>query len=141
MGNSIEIATSGKVYKTSEHLIYSCQYHVIFCPKYRRKVLISPYDARLKEIFLKTAEQYGFEIPQMEIMSDHVHLIIDCNPRFGVLECVKKLKGASSRIMRKEFPALKTKIPCMWTRSAFISSVGTVSLETVKKYIENQKNK
>ena len=73
-------------------------------------------------------------------MPDHAHMIIDCNPRFGIMECVCKLKGKSSRIMREQFPELKSRIPTLWTRTSFISTVGSVSLETVKQYIENQKN-
>ena len=76
----------------------------------------------------------------MEVVPDHVHLIVDCNPRFGVMECVHKLKGISSRRMREEFPVLKRRLPSLWTRSAFISSVGSVSLAVVQQYIENQKN-
>lgn len=78
----------------------------------------------------------------MEIMSDHVHILADCNPRFGVEHVVKLLilKGKSSRILRDEFPELKRKLPTLWTRAAFISSVGAVSLSVVQQYIENQKN-
>ncbi len=130
-----------KEYKTGSHLTYSCQYHVIFCPKYRRKVLTAPIDTRLKELLLQIAEQYQFSILEMEVMPDHVHLLIDCNPRFGIMEAVTKLKGISSRILRDEFPVLKQKIPSLWTRSSFISSVGAVSLEVVKQYIEDQKGK
>lgn len=130
-----------KEYKSSAHLTYSCQYHVIFCPKYRRKVLVSPIDARLKELFLQIAEQYQFSILEMEVMPDHVHLLIDCNPRFGIMEAVTKLKGITSKTLREEFPILKRKIPSLWTRSAFISTVGSVSLEVVKQYILDQKGK
>lgn len=135
----MELPNSEKKYHTSEHLVFSCQYHVIFCPKYRRSVLTEPYDARLKEMFLEIAKQYQFSIPDMEVMPDHVHMIIDCNPRFGVMECVTKLKGITSRRMREEFPELKKRLPTLWTRSSFISSVGAVSLAVVQKYIENQK--
>lgn len=130
-----------KKYKSSEHLVYSCQYHVIFCPKYRRQVLVNGVDARLKELFLQIAEKYDFNILDMEVMPDHVHLIIDCNPRFGIMECVHKLKGGTAKIIREEFPYLKSRLPNMWTRGTFISSVGAVSLDIVKKYIENQKGK
>ncbi len=133
--------TTTKEYKTGSHLTYSCQYHVIFCPKYRRKVLTAPIDTRLKELLLQIAEQYQFSILEMEVMPDHVHLLIDCNPRFGIMEAVTKLKGISSRILRDEFPVLKQRIPSLWTRSSFISSVGAVSLEVVKQYIEDQKGK
>lgn len=136
----MNITNEVKQYKTATHLTFSCQYHVIFCPKYRRSVLKDGVDERLKEIISEVANNYNFEVPSMEIMPDHVHLIIDCNPRFGVMECTTKIKNISSRILRDEFPQLKSKLPNLWTRSAFISTVGSVSLEVVKKYIENQKN-
>ena len=130
-----------KQYVSSDHIVYSCQYHVIFCPKDRRRILVSPYDDRLKEIFAQVAEENGFQITDLEIMPDHVHMIIDCNPKFGVCKCIKLLKGVSSRIMRDEFPDLKKKLPSLWTHSYFVSTVGSVTLEVVKQYIESQKNK
>jgi putative transposase len=114
---------------------------VIFCPKYRRAILTGDVEKRLKEILLNVASKYEFEILEMEVMPDHVHLLVDCNPRFGIMECVKKMKSVSANTLRKEFTFLTTKMPNLWTRSAFISTVGTVSLETVKRYIENQKDK
>lgn len=133
------ISNSDKEYHSTEHLVYSCQYHVVFCPKYRRKVLINGIDIRAKELFLQIAAENQFRILEMEIMPDHVHLLIDCNPRFGIMECVKALKRRSSHILRHEFPELKSRLPTLWTRGCFISSVGSVSLEVVKKYIEDQK--
>ena len=134
------ITNNSKEYYKESHLTFSCQYHVIFCPKYRRKVLTDGIDVRLKEILKEVAEKYNFQILEMEVMSDHVHLLLDCNPRFGIMECVTKLKGASSRKLREEFPHLKSRIPTLWTRSSFISTVGSVSLEIVKQYIEDQKH-
>lgn len=135
-----ELSGSKKEYKHSSHLVYSCQYHIVFCPKYRRKVLTDEIAKRAKELFTQIAEENGFDILDMEIMSDHVHILADCNPRFGVEHVVKLLKGKSSRILRDEFPELKRKLPTLWTRAAFISSVGAVSLSAVQQYIENQKN-
>ena len=135
----MNISNNNKKYKSDNHLVYSCQYHVIFCPKYRRNVLIDGVDVRLKEIAHEVASKYDFEILEMEVMPNHVHLIIDCNPKFGINECIKKIKGTSSSILRNEFPFLKSRIPSLWTRSAFVSTVGSVSLDVVKKYIENQK--
>lgn len=135
----MEISNNAKQYHTTEHLVFSCQYHVVFCPKYRRKVLINGIDERTKELFLRIAEEKQFQILDMEVMPDHVHLLIDCNPRFGIMECVKALKRQSSHILRKEFPELNSKLPTLWTRGCFVSTVGSVSLEAVKRYIENQK--
>ena len=137
----MKIEQPHKQYHTSAHLVFSCQYHVIFCPKYRRKILTNEIYNRLIELFAQTAEKYQFAIVEQEVMPDHVHLLIDVNPRFGILKAVNRLKGVSSRILREEFPSLKTRFPSLWTRSAFSSSVGTVTLEVVKRYIEEQKGK
>ena len=137
----MEIQNKSKKYYSSAHLVYSCQYHVIFCPKYRRKILKDGIDTRMKELVLEIANDCDFKILDMEVMSDHVHLLIYCNPRYGILNCVKHIKQVTSHILKKEFPIIKSKIPTLWTRSSFISSVGSVSLETVKQYIENQKGK
>ena len=84
--------------------------------------------------------EYDYKILEMEVMSDHVHLLIDINPNIGVCEVIKKIKGYTSKTLRMEYPKLKSRIPTLWTMSKFISTVGSVSLETVKKYIEEQKN-
>ena len=127
-------------YHTTEHLVFCCRYHVIFCPKYRRRVLTDGRDSRLKEILQETASRHQFTLLEMEVMPDHVHLLVDCNPRYGIMQCVKDLKRESASLMRREFPELKSRLPNLWTRSTFIGSVGAVSLEVVKKYIEEQKN-
>lgn len=127
-------------YHTTEHLVFCCRYHVIFCPKYRRRVLTDGRDSRLKEILQETASRHQFTLLEMEVMPDHVHLLVDCNPRYGIMQCVKDLKRESASLMRREFPELKSRLPNLWTRSTFIASVGAVSLEVVKKYIEEQKN-
>lgn len=136
----MDITNKPKKYHTGNHLVYSCQYHVIFCPKYRRKVLVDGVDVRLKEIILELAELHSFTVIEMEVMPDHVHLLLDCDPKISVMNYVSKIKGASSNKLRKEFPWLKSRLPTLWTRSCFVSSVGSTSLEVVKQYIENQKH-
>ena len=136
----MDIANHAKDYKSSEHLFYSCQYHVIFCPKYRKPIIKGEIEKRLKEILNEVANEHDFQIVEMETMPDHVHMIVDCNPRFGIIECVKKMKSVSARTLRSEFPKLTTSMSNLWTRSAFISTVGSVSLEVVKQYIANQKD-
>jgi len=137
----MEIQNKGKQYNADKHLIYSCQYHVIFCPKYRRRVLVGAIGKRLKELILEKQEEYGYTVLDMEVMPDHVHLLLDTNPKIGIYRIVSKIKGYTSNSLRSEFPELKKKLPTLWTLSRFISSVGSVSLEVVKKYIEGQKNK
>jgi len=137
----MEIINKRKTYKSNNTLVYSCQYHVIWATKYRRKVLNEDVQKRLKELILEKQEEYGYEIFEIEIMPDHVHLLIDCNPQLGIYKIIGKIKGYTSNILRNEFPELKSRLPTLWTRSKFISTVGAVSLEAVKKYIEDQKNK
>jgi putative transposase len=121
--------------------MYSCQYHVIFCPKYRRKVLTASIASRLEQIILEKQQEYGYNVLDMEVMVDHVHLLLDINPRNtgGIFRIVNNIKGYTSHTLRQEFPELKSRLPTLWTLSKFISSVGSVTLETVKKYIEEQK--
>ena len=137
----MNIINSDKKYHKKHSLVYSCQYHIIFCPKYRRKVLTDGIDIRLKELIIEKQEEYGYSIIEMEIMPNHVHLLLDVDPKIGVHSATSKIKGYTSNILREEFKGLKSRLPCLWTRSKFISTVGTVSLETVKKYIEEQKGK
>ena len=108
--------------------------------KKQAKYLIDGVNVRLKELILEIANENDFKVLEMEILPNHVHLLIDCNPKFGINECIKKIKGTTASILRKEFPFLKSRIPTLWTRSAFISTCGDVSLEIIKQYIENQKN-
>lgn len=137
----MEIVNGNKKYKTDGQLIFSCQYHVIFCTKYRRSVLTEEMGKRVKEIINEKQTEYDFNVIEMEVMPNHVHLLLDVNPKKGVYSIVSKLKGCTSFVLREEFPSLKSRLPCLWTRSRFISSVGTVTLEVVKQYIEEQKNK
>lgn len=126
---------------SNNNVVFDCKYHVVFCPKYRRKVLVSPIDERLKELFLLKAKELQSEIVNMEIMPDHVHLLVRCDPQFGIHKVVKHLKGYTSRILRQEFKTLTTRLPSLWTNSYFVATVGSVSLETVKRYIEEQKER
>ena len=128
-----------KPYHTDHSIVYSCQYHVIFCPKYRRKVLNGAVAERLKALILEKQEQYGYTVMEQEVMPDHVHLLLDVDPRVGVDSVVAKIKGYTSHELRKEFPWLKSRLPSLWTRSKFISTVGAVTLEVVQAYIADQK--
>ena len=126
-------------YKSNNNIVYSCKYHVVWCPKYRRKVLTNGVDVRLKELLTEYAANLSADILEMEIMPDHVHMLLEVDPQLGIHKAVKSFKAYTSRILRQEFPYLKTKMPTLWTNSYFVSTVGGVPLETVKQYIENQK--
>lgn len=126
-------------YKSNKNISYSCKYHVIFCPKYRRKVLINGVDDRLKTIIQEVCMKHKVELFEMEIMPDHVHLLIEVDPQLGVHLVIKRIKGSSSRLLRKEFKWLCSRLPCLWTNSYFISTVGGAPTQIVKQYIWNQK--
>ncbi len=125
--------------RSNHNVVYICRYHVIFCPKYRRKVLTPPIDERLKTILAEQIERWGQELIELEVMPDHVHLLVGCDPQFGIHRLIKLLKGYSSHALRQEFPSLKRRLPSLWTNSYFCATTGGVTLETLKRYVENQK--
>ena len=127
-------------YIHKQGLVYKNQFHVVFCPKYRRPVLVDGVDVRLKEILLEKAAELDVKILSIEIMPDHVHLFISFDPRLMLHKIIKILKGSSSRILREEFPSLKSRLPSLWTRSYFSCSVGHIGEAAVRRYIEEQKN-
>ena len=127
-------------YKSNNNVVYSCKYHVVWCPKYRRKVLIQGVDDRLKEIIQQVAYEHEADIIEMEVMSDHVHLLVEVDPQYGIHRLIRLVKGRSSRLLRQEFPWLKSRLPTLWTNSYFVSTVGGAPLAVIKQYIENQKN-
>lgn len=128
-------------YAKNAGAVFSLKYHVVFCPKYRRPVLQSPVDTRLKELFERIASDYELTLHAMEIMPDHVHLFVEATPLMGVAELVNRLKGISSRVLRQEFPFLRSRLPTLWSRSYFAATVGAVSEATIQRYIESQKGK
>ena len=126
-------------YKSNHNVVYSCKYHVVWCPKYRRSVLINGVDVRLKELIIETCKLHSVELIEMEVMPDHVHLLMEVDPQFGIHKAVKRIKGYSSKVLRSEFPWLRSRLPTLWSNSYFVSTVGDVSLSAIKQYIENQK--
>jgi putative transposase len=129
-----------KGYKSNNNVVYSSKYHVVWCPKYRRAVLIEAIAERLEQILRQTTAKYRAEIIALEIMPDHVHLLVEVDPQFGIHRLVKNLKGVSSHVLRKEFASLRSRLPTLWTNSYFVSTVGGAPLSVIKQYVENQKN-
>ena len=126
--------------KSKQNVVYNCKYHVVWCPKYRRPVLVDGVDERLREICHEVADELSFEIIEMEVMPDHVHMLLEVDPQLGIHKAVKRMKGRSSHDLRQEFPWLRSRIPTLWTNSYFVSTVGDAPLEVVERYIENQRN-
>lgn len=126
-------------YKSNNNIVYGCRYHVVWCPKYRRKVLIGDIKARLKDLVKQICQENQLDLLEMEVMPDHIYLLLEVDPQFGIHKAVKLIKGTTSRILRSEFKHLTTKLPTLWTNSYFVSTAGGVPLSAIKQYIESQK--
>ncbi|MGY2051805.1 IS200/IS605 family transposase [Methylobacterium sp. JK268] len=126
-------------YRRNAGATFSLKYHLVWCPKFRRPVLTAPFDARLKEIIAEVAAEADMIVHAVEVMPDHVHLFVEADPTLAVAEIVNRFKGRSSRLMRQEFPALRSRLPTLWSRSYYAGSVGHVSAKTVEAYIAAQK--
>ena len=127
-------------YKSNRHVVYSSKYHVVWCPKYRRKILSDDIAVRLETILRETCAELEAEILALEIMPDYLHLLVEVDPQFGIHRLVKRLKGRSSRYLRQEYAELRSRLPTLWTHSYFVSTVGGAPLAAIKKYIEQQKD-
>jgi len=125
--------------RTNANIAFQCAYHVVWCPKYRRKVIGGRMEVRLKEIIVEVIEERGAWLVELETMPDHVHLLVEVDPQFGVHRLVKAIKGRSSRVLREEFPWLRSKLPSLWTNSYFVATVGGAPLSVIKRYVEMQK--
>jgi putative transposase len=127
-------------YKSNRNVYYSCTYHVVWCPKYRRKVLVEAVAERLAQIIREVCQEQQAEVLSLEIMPDHVHLLVECDPQFGIHRLVRRIKGRSSRLLRQEYPKLKTRMPTLWTNSYFVATVEGAPLSVIQQYIESQKH-
>lgn len=126
--------------RSNNNVVYRCTYHVVWCSKYRRPVIEEAVDVRLKQIIRDVCSERECNIIELETMPDNVHLLVECDPQYGIHRLVKQVKGRSSRLLREEFPSLKRRLPTLWTNSYFVATVGGAPLETVKQYVENQRN-
>nr|WP_197050768.1 IS200/IS605 family transposase [Deinococcus sp. YIM 77859] len=126
-------------YKSNRNVVYSCKYHVVWTPKYRRSVLVEGVDERLKAILNELCTEKECELLAVEVMPDHVHLLVEVASQFGIHTFVKLAKGRSSRLLRSEFPWLKSRLPTLWTNSYFVATVGGTPLSVIQQYVENQK--
>ena len=124
----------------SRHSVSALQYHFVISPKYRKSLLVAGIDTRFKEILYDLAKEKNWVVQSLEVMPDHVHMLIAADPKWSPSEIMRFVKGRSSANLRKEYPVLKTIVKKhLWTSSFFVSSVGGTNEEVVKRYIENQK--
>ena len=148
MGSSRNVLTLYRVYlynvfmeyKTNNNIVYSCKFHIVWCVKYRRKILSGEIEERFKQIAAQVCQEMGVDVVEMETMPDHVHLLLEIDPQLGAHRVIKAIKGRSSRLLRAEFSSVKSRLPSLWTNSYFVATVGGAPLEIVKQYIEQQKS-
>lgn len=118
--------------------VWDIGYHVVWCPKYRRPVLVGDIAARLDELIREKAAEHGWEIIALSVEPDHVHLFVKTRPKDSPSFVANQFKGFTSRHLRGEFASLRSRLPTLWSRSYFVASVGAVSADTVQRYIDTQ---
>ena len=128
-------------YRRSAGSVFSLKYHLVWCPKYRRKVLVGPVADDLRTLLHQKATELEATIEALEVMPDHVHLFISTDPTEAPQHLANQFKGFTSRMLRLKYPHLCSSLPTLWSRSYYVGSIGQVSEEAVKRYIENQKGK
>lgn len=128
-------------WKTNIGSVYNVCYHMIWCSKYRRKVLTGEVETRLKQLLSERSAENGWQLEGMEVMPDHVHLFIKATPSDSPAHIVSQLKGYTSFKLREEFKWLRSRLPTLWTRSFYVETIGHISEETIIRYIEDQKNR
>ena len=134
--NSIpEDVTHGRGY------VYSLQYHIVWCTKYRKQLFVSGLEEEVKGHLKEVAEYLQARIIAMEVMPDHVHLLLDCKPQFRPSDAIKIFKGNTARWLFLAHPELKKQLwgGHMWNPSYFVATVSDRSLEQVERYIRQQK--
>ena len=133
--------TPDKYYST-RHAKYYCGYHFVWVPKYRQPILVGAVADVLNQMIKRIAEEdLGCQVEAVEVMPDHVHLFLVCPPRLAPAQIVKHIKGKTARQLLIQFPELRAhaKDGRLWSRSYFVSTVGYVDRETVRKYVESQR--
>ncbi len=128
-------------YKKNSGAVFNLYLHLVWCPKYRRPILVGAVAERLKELLIEKADTLGIEIAGMEVMPDHVHLFIGALPTGTPAKYVQSFKGYTSRVLRQEFPHLERKMRVLWSPSYYIGSAGNASASVIKKYIAEQKTR
>jgi putative transposase len=109
--------------RSNSNIVFQCAFHVVWCPKYRRRVIGGHMEERLKELIREVCDEKGAWIVALETMPDHVHLLVEVDPQYGVHRLVK------------------SKLPTLWTNSYFVATTGGAPLAAVKQYVEQQKSR
>jgi putative transposase len=128
-------------YARNAGAVFSLKYHLVFCPKYRKPVLVGAVEARLKVLLDAKAHELNVTVHTLEVMPDHVHMFVESDPGMAPAKLAAQFKGYTSRLLRQEFRHLRSQLPSLWSRSYYIGSVGHMSEATVRRYIEQQKGR
>jgi putative transposase len=128
-------------YRHTAGAVSNLHYHFVWCPKYRRAVLTHAVATRLKELLAEKASAMDLQIKALEVMPDHVHLVIAAPPTDAPQHLANQFKGYTSRVLREKIPHLRARLPTLWSRSYFVGSAGHVSEDTIKHYIATQKER
>jgi putative transposase len=137
---SMETTEKGRFkYQRDEHRVHLIVYHLIWCPKRRKPILVGNLRDRCQEILEAKCKEKGWDILTLAIQPDHIHIFVRVWPSDSASEVVKELKGSTSFVLRKEFEPLLSKLPSLWTRSFFASTAGAVSAQTIREYLDAQK--
>ncbi len=126
-------------YRRSEGAVYSLKYHIVWRPKYRRPVLTRAIAEDAASLIREQADRLGATVHALEVMPDHVHLCLESDPTLPVQFLANQFKGYTSRVLRDRYPALKSRLPSLWSRSYYVGTVGAVSEASVRRYIAAQK--
>jgi putative transposase len=119
--------------------VSTLRYHLVWCPKYRRPVLVGEVADALAALLREKAAALGVEVEALDVMPDHVHLFVEAPPTLAPQQLAAQFKGSTSRVLRQRFPALRSRLPSLWSRSYYVGSAGAVSAATVRRYVERQK--
>jgi len=125
--------------KQTRHAHYNINYHLVWCPKFRRPVLAGDVGERLTELLPLEVERLGGHVLDLVVQPDHFHLFASFSPTLAVAQIMHRIKGATARRLRSEFPELKSRLPSLWTRSYYVGTAGFVSAESIQRYIDEQK--
>jgi putative transposase len=124
--------------RSNNNVVYACRYHVVWCPKYRRPVLVGDIAGRLTALIGEDLATLDGQLVEVSVQPDHVHLLVGVDPQFGIHRLVKQVKGRSSRVLRQEFPSLRSRMNTLWTNSYYVATTGGAPLATIQRYIEQQ---
>lgn len=125
--------------RSNRDVVYRCRFHIVWCSKYRRPVLTGDVEARLTTIIRRVCAERDAPLTELETMPDHVQLFVTVDPQYGVHRLVKEIKARSSRLLRQEFPTLRSRLPTLWTNNYFVATIGDAPPEAVAQYLGDQR--